>query len=238
MPLIRYLTAFLFAALLSACAAPKLSPEQASAIKRIGVVSVLPQEVKYRKIGITVFNNEYKSLPAGDVFNTTARAKVEAYLRSTGKYQVKQIEVDAPAMAQRLNARSLVMAYNVERIDTELAELAKKHGVDAMIIVAENFDAERGIFGVTMSMRAGFTEIQLAGTMAGIQVAGVTASKEIFMSRSPSVGLGVPVARPDGKPWAYKLEDNLDPATQQQVVQALQQGIEDQVSRIMAESGL
>jgi hypothetical protein len=239
MSVIRHLAILILAVLLSACAAPKLSSEQASAIKRVGVVSLMPQEVKYRKIGITVFNNELKSLPVDDdVFNTTARATVERFLRTTGKYQVTQIQVDVPGMAKRLNASSLVMVHNVERIDTELVELAKKNGVDAVIVVAENFDSERGIFGLAMSMRAGFGDIRASSAMAGLQMAGVTSSNQIFMARYPAVGFGVPVSRPDGKPWVYKLEDNLDAATHQQVVQILQQTIEREVLSLMATSGL
>lgn len=237
MSLTRKLSIFILALLLSACAAPKLSPQQAGSIKRVGVVSLMPQAVSYRKIGITVFNNEFKSLPTDDVFNATARASIESYLRSTGKYQVTQIPVDAPAMAGRLNAHSLVMTHNIERIDTEIADLARKFGVDAVIIVADNFDSERGIFGLTMSMRAGFGDIREAGALAGIQMFGVMASKEIFMARYPAGGM-VAVARPDGKQWNYKLEENLDPATHELVVKALQRAVEEQVSSIMERSGL
>ncbi|MFM9880199.1 MAG: hypothetical protein ACKVOO_07305 [Burkholderiaceae bacterium] len=238
MSTIRSLTILILACLLSACAAPKLSPEQASAIKRVGVISLMPQEVKYRKIGITVFNNEFKSLPTDDVFNTTARATIERYLRRTGKYQVTQIQVDVPGMAKRLNASSLVMSHNIERINTEVIELAKKNGVDAVIVVAENFDSERGIFGLAMSMRAGFNDIRSSAAMAGLQMFGVTAQKETFMARYPAVGIGTQVSRPDGNPWVYKLEDNLDAATHQQVVNVLQQTIERDLLNLMGTSGL
>ena len=152
----RRLFVLLLAVMLTACAAPKLTQQQAASIKSVGIVSLLPQELKYRKIGITVFNNEFKSLPvAGDAFNVHARLSAEQYLRQSGKYQVKQIQVsDVNAMAARLNARTLVMSHNVERIDKELADLAKANNVDAVVVIAENFDAERGIFGVTMAMRA------------------------------------------------------------------------------------
>ena len=76
---VRHLATLILAVLLSACAAPKLSPEQAGTIKRVGVISLMPQEVKYRKIGITVFNNEFKSMPGDEVFNDTARATVERF---------------------------------------------------------------------------------------------------------------------------------------------------------------
>lgn len=238
MQAIRHLAILMFVWLLSACAAPTLSPDKAVAIKRVGVVSLLPQEVKYRKIGITVFNNEYKSLPAGDVFNTTARASVERYLRSSGKYEVKQIEVDTLAMAAKLNGRGMVMAYSVEHIDAEVAELAKKHNVDAVIIVGERFDGERGIFGLTMSLYSGLSEIRRAWAMAGLQTFGLTPDKDIFMAQSPPPSLGVQLSRPDGKPWSYKLEENLDATTHQYVIKELQQAVEGAVSASMTKSGL
>lgn len=236
----RRLFILLLAVMLTACAAPKLTQQQAASIKSVGIVSLLPQELKYRKIGITVFNNEFKSLPvAGDAFNVHARLSAEQYLGQSGKYQVKQIQVsDVNAMAARLNARTLVMSHNVERIDKELADLAKANNVDAMVVIAENFDAERGIFGVTMAMRAGFGDIRAAAAMAGIQVAGVTASKDIFMSSYPNPGMGAVVTRPDGKPWSYKLEENLDEATHQKIVNALLPDIAGMIDSAMTNAGM
>lgn len=238
MPFMRVFTVLLAALLLSACAAPKLTAEQASSIKKIGIVSLLPQEVKYRKIGITVFNNEYKSVPAGDVFNAAARSSAERFLRQSGKYEVKQIEVDVAPMAKRLNGRSMVMSQNIERIDTEIVELAKSNGVDAVIVVGENFDAERGVFGLVMGLRAGLGDVRSAGAMAGLQVAGITARKEIFLGWYPSVGIGRGVSRPEGKPWAYKLEDNLDEATHREVMRVMQAAIESEVAAALAATPL
>lgn len=238
MPFIRVFTIFLVALVLSACAAPKLTAEQAGSIKKIGIVSLLPQEVKYRKIGITVFNNEFKSLPAGNVFNVAARTSAEQFLRQSGKYEVKQIEVDVAPMASRLNGRSMVMSQNIERIDVEVVELAKANGVDAVIVVGENFDAERGVFGLAMGLRAGLGDIRSAGAMAGLQVAGITARKEIFLGWYPSVGIGRGVSRPESKPWAYKLEDNLDEATHAEVVRVLRAAIENEVSAALAAANL
>lgn len=236
----RSLFVLLLAVMLTACAAPKLTQQQAASIKSVGIVSLLPQELKYRKIGITVFNNEFKSLPvAGDALNVHARLSAEQYLRQSGKYQVKQIQVsDVTTMAARLNARTLVMSHNVERIDKELADLAKVNNVDAMVMIAENFDAERGIFGVTMAMRTGFGDIRAAAAMAGIQVAGVTAGKDIFMSSYPNPGMGAVVTRPDGKPWSYKLEENLDEATHQKIVNALRPDIAGMIDSAMTNAGM
>lgn len=240
MNVVRRVFLLLLAVMITACAAPKLTQQQAASIKSVGIVSLLPQELKYRKIGITLFNNEFKSLPvAGDALNVHARLSAEKYLRQSGKYQVKQIQVsDLEAMAARLNARTLVMSQNVERIDKELADLAMANSVDAVVVIAENFDAERGIFGVTMAMRAGFGDIRAAAAMAGIQVAGVTASKEIFMSSYPNPGMGAVVIRPDGKPWSYKLEENLDDATHQKVVRALLPDISGMIDSAMMNAGM
>ncbi len=240
MNVMRRMLVLVLAAMLTACAAPKLTQQQAASIKSVGIVSLLPQELKYRKMGITVFNNEFKSLPvAGDALNAHARLSAEQYLRQSGKYQVKQILVrDEAAMAARLNARTLVMSHDVERIDKELADLAKANNVDAVIVIAENFDAERGIFGVTMAMRAGLGDIRAAAAMAGIQVAGVTASKEIFMSSYPNPGMGAVVVRPDGKPWSYKLEENLDDATHQKIIKALLPDIAGMIDGAMSKAGM
>lgn len=238
--LVRKLFAVLLALTLTACAAPKLTQQQAASIKSVGIVSLLPQELKYRKIGLTVFNNEFKSLPvAGDVFNAHARQTAEQLLLRSGKYQVKQIQVnDVAAMAARLNARTMVMAHNIERIDQQVADLARENKVDAVVVIAENFNAEQGIFGVTMFLRAGLGDIRFAGALAGIQVAGVTAGKEIFMSDYADPGSSATVTRANDKPWSYKLEENLDDDTHQRVVKAMLPGIGRAIDSAMSKAGL
>jgi hypothetical protein len=238
MTFVRHLAVLITALLLTACAAPKLTQEQASNIKKIGIVSLLPQEVKYRKIGITVFNNEFKSMPAGDVFNVAARASAERYLRKSGKYEVKQIAVDVAPMAQRLNGREMVMSRAIERIDEEIAKLAKANGVDAVIVVGEYFHAERRVYGLAMSMRAGMGDVRSVEIGAGLQVAGVTADKSIFLGWSSWGNNAAIIPRPDGKPWAYKLEDNLDEGTHAEVVKSLQAAIASEVTAALAGSDL
>lgn len=74
--------------------------------------------------------------------------------------------------------------------------------------------------------------------MAGIQVAGVTAGKDIFMSSYPNPGMGAVVTRPDGKPWSYKLEENLDEATHQKIVNALRPDIAGMIDSAMTNAGM
>lgn len=240
MYLFRKLLVVLLALMLTACAAPKLTAEQAASIKTVGVISLLPQELKYRKIGVTVFNNEFKTLPvANDVFNAHARKTAEQLLTQSGKYKVKQIMVnDVAGMASRLNARTMIMSNTLERIEKEVTDLAKANGVDAVVVIAEQFNSEQGVFGLTMLLHAGMSEIRHNSAMAGIQVTGVTAGKEFFMGRYADPTVSTKVARPDNQPWNYKLEDNLDPATHNKVVQALLPVMAGEIDKAMKEAAL
>ena len=239
-PFFRAVAALLLLASLTACSAPKLNEQQAASIKTVGVISLMPQELKYRKIGITVFGNSSKVLPVeGDVLNAHARSVAQNYLNKTGRYAVKQIQIsDVNGMASRLNARTMVMTHSIERIDAEVVELAKANHVDAVVLIAENFDGENRIYGVSVTQFPSLGEANPGAARAGLQVAGLTVGNEIFMSSYANPGPGTVVARPGGKPWTDKLEDNLDEGTHQNAIKAMLPEMTRMIESAMKNAGL
>jgi hypothetical protein len=71
--------------LLSSLHLQNLAPEQVMGIKPDGIGDApVTRRWGMPQIGITVWQRGSKSLPAGDVFNTTARAIRRRYLRNAG----------------------------------------------------------------------------------------------------------------------------------------------------------
>jgi hypothetical protein len=205
--------------LLAACGTTTMQPEQAAAVKRVGVVSLLPSELLYEKIGITVFNNERATRPVGDVFNQAARQGAEQALRQVGREVVQLDNIDVPVLARRIRGAAIIFDSEAERIEDTLLALVQEHRLDAIVLVTENIDGERGLNGIRMLFRSGFGSIRFAVAQAGITTTLVDA--RIKKLAASYIGHGAGVFRPDGKPWTYRLDDDLDDATHAFVLERL-----------------
>jgi hypothetical protein len=205
-----------------------MKPEQASKIKTVGIVSLLPAELSYQKIGITVFNNEYAKRPVGDAFNSAARFGAERALKLSGR-DVVQLEVDVPVLAKRIRSGMLHFDSPAEYIQDDLQRLVERHKLDAIVLIIESFDAENGINGIRMFFRAGFGNIETAIGMPDVSTLAV--DTRIKRLASGGRAFSFTAKRPDGRPWVYKLEDNLDTATHDYISRLMQSGIEDTVAR-------
>ncbi len=208
--------------MLVACGTPVMKAEQAATVRKVGIVSLLPNELSYQKIGITVFNNEYAKRPVGDAFNLAARSSAERTLKLKGR-EVVQLEVDVPALAKRIRSGAIIFDSSAERISDALEPLVKQHKLDAIVLIMESFDSENGINGIRLFMRAGFNDIKTAIAMPDIATLIVDAN----IKKLAAQGRGIPFAidRPDGQPWTYRLEENLDPATNIRITNAMQGAI-------------
>jgi len=224
--------------LLGACSAPVLKPEQAARLHRVGVVSLLPSELRYDKIGVTVFNNESASRPLGDSLNLAAREAAERRLVAQGK-TVIQLLVDVPALAQRMRSGAIIFDSSAERIGKELSAMAAQHKLDAILVMAQRFDADtgpRGVRGVRVYLAAGLGDIRAAEARADIQSILVDPDAKA-LSHDGYGGVSAAV-RSNGAPWAYALEENLDQATHQENVTTMLRLIRSVVSAQMIGMGL
>jgi hypothetical protein len=223
--------ALIAALMLSACAAPVLKKEQADSLKAIGVVSLLPDQMAYQKIGITVFNNEFVNKPIGDLLNLSAQTSASAEITKFSGKTAKVLSVDTKALARRYRSGSIVMSYDVERIKGDLVDLAKQNNLDAIVVIAERFDSENGVGGVRAFFLAGLGDIRSASIQTGMTISVVDA-KGVIVGLTNSGGryaASRSITRTGGA-WAYKLEDNLDQATQDYVLKNMQSAIAAEVA--------
>ncbi len=211
-----------------------MKTEQASSIQRVGIVSLLPSDLRYEKIGITVFNNERTTRPVGDALNAAARMTAERVLHELGRQPV-QLVVDVPAFSSRL--RSGVMVFNspAERIGDELIRLAKANRLDAVVVIAESFDAENGIQGVRIYLRAGMGDIRFAVASGDIMTLIVDTKAKMLAAQGK--GTSFAVERSQSQPWKYVLQDNLDGQTEERVKAQMVRVVESVVGQHLRAMG-
>lgn len=191
-----------------------MQPERAASIQRVGIVSLLPSELRYDKIGVTIFNNEHIERPVGELFNAAARGTAQRIFESSGR-QVVQLAVDVPALAKKIRSAGIIFDSPVEQISDEVIALAKTHKLDAVVVIAEAYDSDNGIRGVRMFLRAGISEIWFSVASGEVMTTLVDPKAKRLSGR----GRGVTVAleRPNGQPWKYALQENLDRETEERV---------------------
>lgn len=213
--------------LLTACASPVMKPEQAVSIKTVGVVSLLPSELSYQKIGITVFNNEYAKRPVDNAFNLAARQGAERALKQSGR-NVIQLDVDTNLLAKRIRSSTINFDSPAENIKNELLPLVEQYKLDAIVLIMESFDPENGINGIRLFLRAGFGSIGAAVVMPDVQT--LVVDKEIKKLAYDGRPVRFAAKRADGAPWVYRLEDNLSASTHQHISDLVRNSINELVA--------
>lgn len=206
------------ASVLAGCAAPKvLEPAQIVGIRTVGVIALLPSSLVYQKVGVTVFNNERIEKPLATALNDAARAGAATGFQRDGKVKVQPLDVDVAQVRELFRPGAIVFSWPPEKAKAFLVEMARRHGLDAIATVHEVFDPENGFAGVQYFMRGGLNSVARHGTRVDTEVALYGPDGELLISRSTGLGGLYPLDRPGGKPWVYKLEENLDEATQDAV---------------------
>jgi hypothetical protein len=221
--------------ILSGCTSRLLQPDAAVSIKNVGILSLLPSELRYEKVGITIFNNESLSRPAGDALNATARAAAESSVARELSRKVIQLNEGIPSLSTKFYSRTLVISNSTERIQSDLAQIAKTHNLDAIIVIAEEFDSDRGRRGIRVYYRGlGFRQPQILPDF----VIYVVNREGAAVVRNPSTGIGVPATRPGNKPWDSELDKSIDAETHAHVLSATERLISATVSSRIKELGL
>jgi hypothetical protein len=226
------------ASLVAGCATVKtLEPAQSAAVQNVGVISLLPTDLLYQKVGITVFNNELASKPVASTFNDAARVGVESAFKGA-KRNVKQLQVNAPEVKELFKPGAIVFSWPPEKAKVFLGQLAKQHALDTIAVVEEVYDSDNGYAGVRYFLRAGFGDIQFHGIRADIHVTLYDAQGNVLISRSTDLGAIYHVNRPGGKVWTYKLEENLDDETNEQVISSVKKIIAAKTANQIQTMGL
>ncbi len=140
---------------LSACASPPRTAEADSGFKTVGVVSLVDEDTPAHRIGLTVFNNDYRTISMGGELNRIATTTLEDRLRQKrSSWTVKPMDADSKALLAKFKSGGVSWSSQTGNIKAELAELAKVKGVDALFVVIDtSLENSRGR-GVGMVIQA------------------------------------------------------------------------------------
>lgn len=212
---------------LAGCKSPPKPPPR-DPIKIVGVVSLLPNELSYQKVGITVFNNEKTALPVGDAFNDAARAGAESAIKMGDRTVVQEV-VDAQKMARSMQNYPGTLDNKFDQISDDLREMITKDKFDAVVVVVETFDRPNGVNGVRAIVRAGAGYITKVEAMPHIAV--IAVDKNLKRLGLYEYKESFAVERPEGQKWTYNLAANLDSATHEKIKQVIKNALESGVDQ-------
>lgn len=212
-----------------------LDPVQATSIQRVGVISLLPNNLPVKKIGITVFNNEYKDLPVGNRFNDAARKGVESALRASNK-EVIQIHVPTEELAKKIRSAAIIFDSRAEQIKDELLVIIRQNNLNAVVLILEDFDAENGVHGIWVHLRAGIGDVRSAVGKPDFSTLLVGQDTKYMATASDSRGGWFGVNRVQGT-WTYNLEENLDTLTINELVSSFSTRIEQRAASHIRQIG-
>lgn len=125
-----------------------------ASIKTVAIVSMLYDDARIKKLGLTVFNNDEATLGERGVFNQLAIETVEARLR---RARPGWSIVPSGANSTELAAKMERPAFGADftgKVKDELAGIAQRTGADALVVVAEWQPANTHGRGVGAVVRA------------------------------------------------------------------------------------
>lgn len=211
--------------------APQHLSESQANIKSIAIVSVVPDRVNLEKTGLTVFNNQASQIDMGSSVTDTiyAIARKRIQLAHPG-WQVKAVDYDKGALLGKARSAGLLLRSPTANMSDELAALAKKNDVDAILVVVSYRDASHGYDdGITVRLHTlNLSTIQHAYVRAIVNVAIVDRLGAINVSGD---GGAVTKLDAEGLGLKYELKENDLPVIQEKLKDAaisnLQNSMED-----------
>jgi hypothetical protein len=234
--ILRLLTSLTLLILVTGCATPTvLTPDAQKGLSRVGVLTLLPNEMVYKKIGTTVFNNEVEKESVGVLFNQAAFNEVASRV-STGDRVVIKLDADTNALARQIRSGAIVWNSPAERIEGEIRRLVSAHSLDAVILVIENYDSDNGIAGIDFFMRTAFGLNDQPVVRAGIATILVDKNAKSIAQRYR--GLSMIVRNQNQAQWSYSLRTDLDPKTKQHIQERASDAITQTVRMQLSAMGL
>ncbi len=131
-PIFGILMTFL---LLSGCASTpqRLTEQDMAGIKNIAVVSLVPEEVNFDKIGIISVANKYTEFNmGGKVTESVLYVARERIAKVHPEWVIKDVAYDRAAL---LAKAKVGYGYNSSQAKNAFAELAQANGLDALVVI-------------------------------------------------------------------------------------------------------
>jgi hypothetical protein len=134
----RVLFLFITFLLISGCAALQpIDPEKLTAIQRIGVISLLGDEMQIKKVGTTVFNNVEKYEKVGDwKIDEYVKSVVRGEIVDNSRFVYVELTADQQALRQTYFEKERIKkAADAESVKDEMKQIAHTDSIDTLVLV-------------------------------------------------------------------------------------------------------
>jgi hypothetical protein len=219
------------ALVLTGCAAPRLSQQADQRIKTVGIVSLVPENANFTKIGLTVFNNEYAEIQMGGKINATIESSVAQRLAAVRpQWQIKPVEYPRVEWTQNLYATGFFAGSQRDRVTSDVAALARANQLDAVVLVSKYRPENAHGDGVGVLLRTlSLSSVGDAYVTSYLSASLLDPQGEVLASSWGDRQMPPKVIDPKAYGIQYKLADNNDPALQDR----LRKDVVDQVAKVV-----
>ena len=150
----RILSLAIFSVLLAGCAATKpVSHDQRAKIKEIGVVSLVGDEFKFTKIGLTIFNNDefIRNIDDGQFDKQIEQLIIKTIKNENPATHAATLAADRNVLHKLYRHKELGSYASLDRIKADLKALLINQPVDALILV-HNEQVQDPIMGTSLNL--------------------------------------------------------------------------------------
>ena len=192
---------------LLACSGPTVvSPDKACLYQRIVVLSMLPQQITYRRLEAGGARESIE-IPVGMLLNEAAWDGVKAAFRNEYSRELLIISEDLEHHRKELSTLKFGVSFGMRK--EHLVAIAAARNADAVLVVAQNIDPDRGVRGIDGLFYLGLGDKQYVTAAADVGVSLFDRNGE-GIAGTRSDGVLVPVIRADGTPWTFNLRKDTD----------------------------
>lgn len=212
---------------LTGCSTPQRTPSSDAGIKTVAIVTVLQDDVPLRRIGMTIFNNEYTTLPMqGELNPFVLQVATDLLKKKRPDWQIKPAGVDPAPLSAHIRKVWNSWGSKDEPLADRWPAVAQAAEVDALLVIEEVLH-EQGS-GVSVDIRAlpGLEPRLSVGVALGVRL--VDRRGEVLAKRGTSNPL--PIAAKD-----LAISDRVASALQPETAAALRRHVKAQVQSSLTE---
>ena len=129
----------LVASVLCACAVPPahLAPSQQVRIKTVAIISLIPEKVTVARSKYLGYGGDQPVIDlAGRIAETVESVSASRIRSAKPNWSIERVEYDRAELFRKSRSGKMVNVFYEERIEPELAELARSNHLDAIFVVS------------------------------------------------------------------------------------------------------
>jgi len=212
----------------AACSAIKLNEAAEQQIQTVGILTLVTEDVSFKKIGLTVFNNEENVIQMNGLIAATMQAVTTQHLGQTKPaWKIKDIDVDRGQLMSRIDEKTDFFTAYESNLVKEVTEIAQSSGVDALLVFYES-ETDHVDKGVAVRLNTiSLSSIQHAVITTTLFLTMIDSRGQVIAESTLDPGFRIDqITNPTKYGLRYKLQENY----QSEVLERLKKDITKSVS--------